>query len=249
MLAWTPAGAVARPRTLQLRLAPAHPERVAGLAPTPSRALTPEEAVANLDWFTTPGPRGLPVDGLVLSGSGVAARPDLPALIARARRAGVTRVVAHTTLAEANAPLDVERRVLTVVATADTLAQLRAVLGTSPGLDLNAPILAHTLPGLSELASLAGEGAGSLTFTWPFPGGGEPPSLPDTLDALRAAIPHAGTVPITIKGIPACWLGELAGYTRRSVNRWYVDAEHQKDAAILFFPGVVAFAKADPCRF
>ena len=40
-----------------------------------------------------------------------------------------------------------------------------------------------------------------------------------------------------------------ARLVRKSQNRWYVDADHQKEAALLFFPGVVTFAKGDVCRF
>lgn len=251
MLAWTAAGAVARPRTLQLRLSAAFPERVSGRAPTPSRALTAEEAAANIAWFTMPSPRGLPVDGLVLSGAGVARRPDLPALIAQARGAGVVRVVLHVSTADLPYVPAVDRCVVTarVVSPSDR-DPLREALAAHPGVDVNLPLVASTLPGLEDATRIAREGgAASITYTWPFPGGESPADLSGSVAALRAAIPAAAGLPVTIKGLPACWLAELGRCTRRSANRWYVDAEHQKEAAILFFPGVVAFAKADACRF
>jgi hypothetical protein len=57
-------------------------------------------------------------------------------------------------------------------------------------------------------------------------------------------------LPWTIKGLPACVLPEgLRGRIGRTSNRWYVDAERQRDRALLFVPDVLAFAKREACRF
>ena len=50
-------------------------------------------------------------------------------------------------------------------------------------------------------------------------------------------------VQVDLKGLPSCYLGELAALNRRSANRWYVDADHQLDQALMFFPDVVSFHK------
>ena len=56
-------------------------------------------------------------------------------------------------------------------------------------------------------------------------------------------------VGISLKGLPICYLGDLGKHVNRSGNRWYVDADHQKSEAILFFPGGVSFTKDEACRF
>jgi hypothetical protein len=281
MLAWTAAGAVHRPRTLQIRLSRTYPERVRAGAPVPTRSLTTEEVDANLAWFTAASTRGLPIDALVLSGQGVAARPDLPAILTRARALGVARITLHVGVADlaALAPAEggpaggdpagkegvaaVDRYVLPVLLGPDGAdsAALRdaftAARAAGVRVDANAPLVASGLPHLAAAAAIAvAGGASSLTFTYPFPTGADvaPPPVRDAVAALHAVVPRvleaAGDIlSLAIKGLPACYLGALAGYLRRSGNRWYVDADHQQDRALLFFPGVVAFTKADDCRF
>jgi hypothetical protein len=56
-------------------------------------------------------------------------------------------------------------------------------------------------------------------------------------------------VRVAVKGLPACYLGEWKHLAGRTANRWYVDADHQLDRALLFFPDVVAFHKGEACRF
>jgi len=267
MLAWTPAGAVPRPRTLQIRLHRAHPDRVPAGAPPPSRSLTTEEVAANLRWFTAASTRGLPVDALVLSGHGVPARADLPEVLALARALGVVRVVLHVGL-EDLAGLEpiagVDRYVLPVRLGpdgADPAALISALEGARRAgvpIDANIPLMTTALPFAAAAAALARDAAaGSVTFTYPFPPGGPalegqgPPPVPDAVAALAAALPEVeGRVPsVSVKGLPACWIPAHARLVRKSQNRWYVDADHQKEAALLFFPGVVAFSKGDVCRF
>jgi hypothetical protein len=258
MLAWTPAGAVARPRTLQIRASQVWSGRVAAGAPAPSRSLSTAEIEANLRWFTAASPRNLPVDALVLSGNGVASRPDLPGLLVAARAAGITRITHHVgleDLAELTPVTGVDRYVLAVhlgaVAREPVAAALDRARASGAEVHANLPLAAAALPVLVDAAALAGARAASVTFTYPFPGAEPPPSVADTLAVLPAAVAAASAAgaPVSIKGMPACWLGSLGGLHRRSANRWYVDADHQLGAALLFFPGVVAFAKGDPCRF
>jgi hypothetical protein len=263
MLAWTTAGAVARPRTLHLRLHRAYPDRVEAGAPVPTRSLSTAEVTANILHFTAASSRGQPVDALVFSGQGVPARSDLPALVALARVRGVNRVTLHVGVEDlvglAVVP-GVDHHVLPVRlgpggAAAEALAAAFAgARAAGVPVSANVPLATPSLPTAADAAELAlAGGAASVTFTYPFPTGGAeaPPPVADAVAALVRAVPrveNAG-VAVAVKGLPACWLGPLARHLRRSANRWYVDADHQLDAALLFFPGVVAFAKADPCRF
>ncbi len=267
MLAWTPAGAVPRPRTLQIRLHRGYPDRVPAGAPPPSRSLSTEEVAANLRWFTAASTRGLPVDALVLSGHGVPARPDLVELLALARGLGVGRVILHVGLEDLAglAPIaGVDRYVLPVrlgPGGAEPVALAAALDGARRAgvpIDANIPLVTTALPFAATAAALARDGgAASVTFTYPFPPGDLPPEgqgpppVPAAVAALVAALPEVeGRGPaVSVKGLPACWIPAHARLVRKSQNRWYVDADHQKDAALLFFPSVVSFAKADACRF
>jgi hypothetical protein len=112
---------------------------------------------------------------------------------------------------------------------------------------------------LGELSSMARLLAtlrpARATLTYPFPVNGSdatsapPPSR--AISALRGVVDvleRAG-VGVAVKGLPACYLGRDARLLQRSHNRWYVDADHQKAQALLFFPTVVAFHKDEVCRF
>ena len=83
MLTWTPAGAVERPRALQVRLQRSYPGRVRAGAPVPTRSMPTAEVLENLAFFTARSPRGRPVESLVLSGVGAASRPDLAQIVTR----------------------------------------------------------------------------------------------------------------------------------------------------------------------
>ena len=56
-----------------------------------------------------------------------------------------------------------------------------------------------------------------------------------------------------VAGLPPCVDREASvaslEASRRTTNRFYVDAEHQLDRALSFFPDLVRFAKPDSCRF
>ncbi|MBM4366727.1 MAG: hypothetical protein FJ102_10975, partial [Deltaproteobacteria bacterium] len=71
------------------------------------------------------------------------------------------------------------------------------------------------------------------------------------LAALRGVVPGlvAAGLRVAIRGLPACLLAELSAHAGKTGNRWYVDADHQVDKALLFFPDVVRFHKVDDCRF
>lgn len=258
MLRWTPWGAVAEPEILQIRVAPDFLGRVPAGAPVPSRALTPDEVEGNLRHFTEGrrGPRSCPCRGLVLAG--VEDPEPLVPLVERARGWGVDRVVLHlgaaaprlagTALAEA-----VDERVARVA----SVDEARALEGLG-ALDVVVLLEAPVLPELRAIADvLAGGAARRVVFTWPLAGDDVPPAVDaaaavrPALDRLRDAGVQAG-----VKGIPLCTLAprpvDLERWEPRvwrSPNRFYVDADHQHDAALVFFPELVRFAKADSCRW
>ncbi len=270
MLTWTHAGAVQRPTTLQIRVQRAYPGRIRAGAPVPTRSMTADELIDNLSWFTEGmrGPRAAPCDTLVLSGVGVASRDDVPALIDRARDQGVETVVLHA------GTEDLERfdgsrfsgRVDRIVVPVQpgpgggVLQQGRRVIRACQAQGL--AVIASTqlsvlaLPQLEAVGRvLAAAGPASAVFTYPFPIAGNTASevsgVRATVQALSRVVPaleRAG-LRVDLKGLPACYLGGLASRLRRTSNRYYVDADHQRDHALRFFPDVVAFTKSEACRF
>lgn len=265
MLAWTGAGAVERPRTLQIRLQRTYPGRVRAGAPVPTRSMPFEEVTANLEFFTKSGPRVLPVDALVLSGVGAVTRPDLAEICAFAKARGVRRVTLHAGVEDLDAlggvrpPVELVVIPLQPAEAAATLASAAAALAACAGQGL--PVLTNTvltpsaLPMLDAVGRIAARaGVQSQGFTYPFPVDGQAEDLapaPRVVAALEPVVDRlrAAGVRVWLKGLPACYLGRMAPLLGRSANRWYVDADHQREHALLFFPDVVAFTKLDACRF
>ncbi len=267
MLSWTQAGAVARPTAVQIRVQRSYPGRIRAGAPVPTRSMSREELLDNVRWFTAGlrTPRTTPCDTLLLSGVGVAAREDTPDAIDLARAEGMGRVTLHVGVEDLGG-LDVRRfagrvdqLVVPVQPGGDLVAGAQAIqAATAVGLPVaaNTTLTANALPGLSAAARvLASARPSTLTFTYPFPiNGGDASDVPlpaRAVAALREAlmILDAAGLPASVKGLPACYLGNEAGRLRRTANRWYVDADHQKDRALLFFPDVVSFHKDEVCRF
>jgi hypothetical protein len=91
-----------------------------------------------------------------------------------------------------------------------------------------------------------------VAWTFPYPGTPRPWLRPDaavsTISPVLDRLAHAG-IPTWVNGLPACLLGRHAATLRRAANRWYVDADHQGQQALLFFPDVLAFHKGEACRF
>lgn len=269
MLAWTEAGAVERPTMLQIRVQRAYPARIRAGAPVPTRSMSREEILENLRWFTERlrGPRSRPCTRLVLSGVGVAGREDTPGILDTARALGMKWIVLHAGVEDLGGfePARFEGRVdaMVVPIQPGPLGSLTAGARVirecrERGIRVvaNTQLSASALPQLGAAArAIASASPVSAAFTYPFPIAGntasEVPGVRAVLAALgraAAALERAG-VGVSIKGLPICYLGDLGRHVGRSANRWYVDADHQRGDAILFFPGVVTFTKEEACRF
>ena len=266
MLTWTPAGAVERPRALQIRLQRSYPGRVRAGAPVPTRSMPTPEVRANLEWFTAATTRGRPVESVVFSGVGAASRPDLAELCAFAKERGVARLTLHAGVEDLDAlgaePLPVDTLVLPlqVGESGSNLAAAARVLAAARSMGLatvaNTQLVASALPVLEGAARVAcATGVRAMTFTYPFPidgaASGEAPPPARAVAVLGEVVPGllAAGIAVAVRGLPACLLGEYSALAGRTGNRWYVDADHQLDKALLFFPDVVAFHKSDECRF
>jgi hypothetical protein len=227
------------------------------------------EVLGNVDYFTEASPRGAPITALVYSGVGVAARADLAELVAHARARGVARVTLHLgaedlegagASAMARSGVDAVVVPIGVGEAGATLVAAAAALGSgrARGLEMHAsvPLVPGALPVLAAMPRIAAAcRPRSVTFSYPFPvDGSHAAEVPPPLRAVAALAPvvplvEAAGCHVAIKGLPACWLGPLASRLGRTANRWYVDADHQRERALLFFPGVVRFTKEDACRF
>lgn len=269
MLSWTKAGAVKRPTTLQIRVQRRYPGRVRAGAPAPTRGLSQRELLDNLHHFTEGqmGPRTVPCTTLVLSGVGLLTSPDTAPVLRAARALGIERVVLHAGTEDLDAfqvdpwqalvdvlvvPLQPSRGNALLEHGARAVAACRAA-----GIEVaaNTVLDHHAIAGLPAVAELAAQLApSSLTLSFPFPTGADQPAPPQPtllLPALRPAVTRLEAVGAEprIKGLPACYLEDLADRLQPSSNRWYIDADHQKEDALLFFPDVLAFHKGDACRF
>lgn len=258
VLRFTGAGVVGAPTTLQIRVSRALPGRVRAGAPHPSRALSAAELRSNVHHFTAArsGPRSVPCTALVLSGVDLERRDDLAELVDTARGWGIARVVLHLGRGDRDAlrasPLRsrIDEAVIGVwrqTDLADVAALTRSGLPITAVLSLDAPTLARLASLASALAALR---PARVVLTWPL-GGSPPPHAARVAQAVReplAQLTGAG-VAVRVKGLPVCLLGPDAPPAHRTRNRYYVDAEHQRDQALLFFPQVVRFAKGDDCRF
>jgi len=223
------------------------------------------EVLDNLRYFTAAGPRVIPIDSLVLTGVGAASRPDLAEICAAARSVGVRRITLHAGVEDLDAlraerlpvdlvvlPLQPADAFAAMAAGARALEACRAIgLPTASN-----TLLAPASLGLLEAAARAAVRGGvqSHGFTFPFPVDGQAEEVPPAARAVAALRPAVGIleaagIRVWIKGLPTCYLGDLARCTHKSQNRWYVDADHQSAAALMFFPDVVAFFKEDACRY
>mgnify|MGYP003950537395 CR=1 FL=1 len=268
MIRWTAAGAVANPTTIQIRVQRSYPGRIRAGAPVPTRSMSSEELLRNIQFFTTgmTGPRATPCKVLVLSGVGVASRPDTVETIREARTNGIEQVVLHvgaedlTNIKVGQFDSLVDTLVVPVqpesVAIADVIRVIRDAQAANLRVSANTVLTANALTGLTRAARTISRAApNSMTYTYPFPINGNEstnaPTPPRVMSALRPALGvlERSGIHARIKGLPACHLGEDAHRLGRTSNRYYVDADHQCGEAMMFFPDVVRFFKGEACRF
>ena len=255
---------------VQIRVQRAYPGRIRAGAPVPTRSMTQEELLANLRYFAVDlaGPRSRPCTKLVLSGVGVANREQTPDLLTQAREWGMENVVLHVGSEDLEGfdPTRFEGLVDAVVvpvqpgpaggALVSAARVIRACRRSGIEVVANTVLSPLALQDLQPAArAIASSGATRAALSYPFPISGNTSrhvapiaATVEALDAAVAHLEHAG-LSISIKGLPGCYLGRLAKYIHRSSNRWYVDADHQLDDAVLFFPRVVSFTKRESCRF
>jgi hypothetical protein len=222
----------------------------------PARSLAPDEVLANVRYFAKPGPRGRPVSSLVISGLPAAVDPLAPA-VREARAASVRRVVVHVdgprvAAVQGSSLGPLVDALVVAVRRAEDLRGVGTVT-SGPALEVVVPLEDAVLPQVREIAAAARRVlVPRVTFTWPFPAGDQlPPAAELAIEAIRVGAAELGPTPWTVKGLPPCALGSLVDPERvfRSSNRWYVDADHQLDRALLFFPEVVRYSKRELCRF
>jgi hypothetical protein len=234
MLSFTAAGVVSTPTTVQIRVTRAHPGRLSAGAPAPSRDLELDEVRDNLRWFThgRRGPRTSPCVRLVLTGAldGV---DGLPQVIDEAHSFGVDRVVVHGAAPGSRLYQLADERIARA-----PVAGATVVLRIGDDWDIT---------------QVAGAMPARVVLTWPFPPGNAPElgAVSSSLVYAVEVLDRAG-IPVGIKGVPTCLLPPpLRSPARawRSGNRFYVDADHQRGDALMFFPDVVRWSKADACRY
>ncbi|MFK7931663.1 MAG: hypothetical protein AB8H79_26020 [Myxococcota bacterium] len=256
MLRFTQAGVVASPTTVQIRLTRSLPGRLPAGAPEPTRDLSIDEVRENLHYFVEElkGPRTRPVSTAVLSGVSLGQVHGLAGVMISAKKNGIRRFVLHFSgeAAGANSALLTSADAVSmVVRHPEDVPTLRTVRHRVSALSVVVPVDHNTLSHLADLTRSICEAAPDrVVFTWPL-SGDPPPHAHLARQALEGAVAVARATPVrlNVKGLPACALGSLASLASRTANRWYVDAEHQKAEAMLFFPDMMRFARGDVCRF
>lgn len=258
MLRFTAAGVVAAPTSVQIRVTHELPGRLQAGAPVRPAGLSDEEIRDNLHYFVVSlsGPRTRPCDSLVLSGVDLASRRGLVPILREASSWGLKRVTLHLGRGQR---LGLRRSALRpcvddlaiVVANEQDLADVGALARAGFAVTAVLPLGQRGLARLQGLAAKVGAlGAERAVLTWPL-SGTPPPHAARVATALPAAVQaleDAGCE-VRIKGLPLCTLGPLSDRAARTRNRWYVDADHQQDKALLFFPDVLRWEKVDTCRF
>lgn len=250
-LRFTARGAVSAPATVQIRIAPEFEGRVGFGAPVPARPMTEAEVRCNISHFRHPGPRAHPVTRVVLSG--VPEGMSLRGIVGHALEQGVTQVVAHL---RPGATVDDPR--VRVACAVRSEAECEALARGRPLPSVTVPLEEEVLPRLrSILARLADIDSSGVTLVWPYPhrAGKPPPPAAAVVAALGGVGAELGTLNWGIKGLPRCTLRaveggvSLDGRIWPTANRYYVDAEHQAELALLLRPDLLEMAKVDTCRF
>lgn len=257
MLHFTKNGAVEAPAVLQIRITERFEGRIGAGAPQPTASMSADALQSNLAFFSVERSlRERRCTALVVSGSGIATEPTLLRPLCAAPGMGYARITRHLSPEGVDgflrSPLvDVVTSIAIACRTAEQ-AHSVADLATGHPAHVTAvvPLDTNGVAGCVDItAALAQARPDRVVFTWPLTGD-RPPVAQSAATVAEAAcdvLRDAGVI-AGIKGLPACRLRQ-PDRLWRSANRWYVDVDHQRDKALLFFPSVVRFVKADACRF
>ena len=258
MIRWTPQGVVAYPRAVQIRLCLNHPQRIPGKAPSPSRTMTAEELEANLRHFTIglDGPRSRPCTSLILSGM----TPDFVAYtadnIAHFSELGYAQLVLHLAPDFTEATRQIQSTPKLHIRKICSLTSPQAfetiLTQKTDDLELSIALNAVILEAWPLVLELLTHWTGPvLSLHYPYPSQDAPSrhSLSEIQQLLKAILNKYPDRRIHLKGLPICYIHPLAFPFRQTGNRWYVDADHQEEDALLFLPDVLQFYKTDACRF
>lgn len=269
MIHWTTSGAVATPKTVQIRLSTLNHRSLNVGLKVPERHLTIEEFETNLQYFQQglDTPRSIPCTSLTLSGLPLKPEPYFDVLEQRSSFHFTTLHLGSEVSWETLKPHQslFDRLVLSVGPFIDKL-DLRSIpkwardkvhcivsltgnaMALEQWLEQFLPwVFAHQIP---------------VTFSHPFPLSPVKPLSPSSIVALFQWLSpllkdHSSSknATIQVKGIPPCLIPSLHKHSTnvhissKTSNRWYVDADHQCDNALLFFPALLQFHKDDQCRF
>lgn len=263
-LRFTKSGAVESPQVLQIRVTQRFPGRMSAGAPEPRRSLSHEECVANLKYFSEGmrGPRTLPCTALVISGADWEDAAFHRGTVVAARGLGYRQITLHASVdtlqtvvnSELNGMIDALGLSSHGAVSKKALQSLRGLHGPD-----GAPLHVSAVKSLNQqaLASIDEDvgqfieaGVARIVLTWPLVSAEPPPHASQVLERIHGVIQacDAAGVPVGVKGFPLCVLGTHLKRAWRSKNRFYVDAEHQRDNALLFFPEVIQLQKLDRCR-
>ena len=263
-LRFTKSGAVERPQVLQIRVTQRLSRRLSAGAPVPRRGLSRDECEKNLRYFSEGlrGPRSLPCTSLVISGAdwhGSAFDSDT---IRCARSLGFTQITMHASMdtlhavstSDLNGHVDAFGVASHGPVCPDAIGKIHSLIspdGGVPHISVVKSLNDQSLATLEEDVSvLIDAGVNRIVLTWPLVSQDPPPHAQHALSFIAGAVAlcdEAG-VPVGLKGFPLCVLGKYSNRAWRSKNRYYVDAEHQGEDALLFFPDVIQLQKLDRCR-
>lgn len=258
MLRFTGAGVVSEPDALQIRVARHHPGRVPAGAPEPPRDLTDDEIVANIRHFTEGrrGPRSRPCTALILAGLEPGRAGRLSGVLDQAHAWGIRHVTLHADAAvaqEAVAALGPRVSALALTLRAPTDADVIASIREA-GVHVAVVVLLEEgrLDAVDALLEpLAVQRPDRVVLTWPYPPLGRPAPAALAGATCGRALEWLTTRGLSakVRGLPPCVVPGTEDGVHRSRNRFYVDAAHQRDDALLFHPDIVRFGRQDVCRF
>ena len=251
MISWTASGLVRTPNTVQIRCNSDTPKELKAGAPQPSRALSIQELRDNLEYFRfgLDTPRTIPCTSLTLSGLNgddwqrletVQLFPfQYITLHANPESINWTELEQYKdSFQRLSIPLNCQTHELNIPEWA--ISKTTIVISLEEGLDTWLPM---------TIEKSNREGWNPFVFLYPFPLNRQssPLSPQQAIEILEQLAQNCTKTPI-IKGLPYCLAKTKYNLFAKTSNRWYVDAQHQKEKALLFFPDVSCYYKDDQCR-